>query len=69
MSEWYESIYNLSELARAIDEEAHRYGDPDSHITPIDDYLYYMEKPWKWNSEWGYFKSHDDSMFAYEEDV
>jgi len=68
MAEWYESTYNLSELARAIHEEANRFGKPHSTMTEIDDYLYYMEKPWKWNVEYDYFKEHNDTMLGFEEE-
>ena len=42
--EWYESINNLTSLAQhLIDQD----GEMDT--------VYFLEKPWKWESEWNQY--------------
>ena len=66
ISKWYESTHNLSELARAISEES--MTDIDSNVDAIEDYMLFLEKPWRWNEEWEWYKEHDNTMKGFDQD-
>jgi len=46
MTRWYEDRENLFQLAQELEEVG-------GTITSE-----FLEKPWKWQSEWDYFKKH-----------